>query len=192
MAATQWAQEADDEGPAATYQLTRHGFVHCCTREQIVEVASWWLAAEAPLVALEIDADEAGDLRFEEADLGRRYPHVYNAIPRPAVVGVHELVHVEGGVELPLSLASPPPRFEVTGVLDGRDVCVGWSAGALDGDPAAVAIATENVDSGAQVPQFPGVTRPAALTTAYDAFCVLVAVLDEITDYRGDGFTTSS
>ena len=88
-AARDWGIHADGDGPVATDQLERHGFVHCCTREQIVEVATWWLAGDAPLVAIEIDADRAGDVRFERADLGRQYPHVYNAIPRDAVTAVH-------------------------------------------------------------------------------------------------------
>ena len=189
LAASDWAADPGS-GPVAQAQYERHGFVHCCTREQILEVASWWLAGDAPLVAIEIDAGRAGDVRFERADLGREYPHVYNPVPREAVVGLHDIELSDsvraGG--LPPRLASPPPAFVVAGSSDGRTVRVRWENGQLSGDADVCARATLLVEKGEDVPQFPGVTRPASTTTPYDAFCLLAAVLDDVIGYQGDGF----
>lgn len=189
LAATQWAAAADAGGPVAVEQFERHGFVHCCTREQIVEIAQWWLVGEAPLIALEVDADVAGDVRFERADLGRYYPHVYNPIPRAAALRAVDLpTDADGTVVLPPALAHPPPRFKVRGVFQGRPVEITWQGGALDGDPDVVARASATISSGATVPQFPSIDKPAGTASPYEAFCLLVAVLDEVTEYRGDGF----
>lgn len=186
MAAADWDGQRAASGPIAADQLERHGFVHCCTREQIPEIAAWWLRGEAPLVAVAVDAGRAGDLRFERADLGRAYPHVYNPLPRQAVLAAHELPDTS---VLPAELAEPPPMFAVSGRRDGAAVHAVWQAGRLvAGDDAVRAAAERLVASGASVPQFPGVSRPASLASAYDAFCVLAALLDEIESYRGDGF----
>jgi uncharacterized protein (DUF952 family) len=189
MAASAWALQRATTGPPAADQFERHGFVHCCTREQILEIASWWLAADAPLVAIEIDASVAGDVRFERADRGREYPHIYNAIPRDAVVTVHNLNGDARSFALPRALSSPAAEFAVTGVVEGREARVRWRDGAfVEGDEEVITRASTLVDKGEDVPQFPGVTRPASTDTPYDAFCLLAAVLDEVTTYRGDGF----
>ena len=191
MPAAEWGVEWESGGAVAAPQLEGHGFVHCCTREQILEVATWWLAGDAPLVAVEIDAGRAGDVRFERADLGREYPHVYNAIPRDAVVGAHALAAAPDGLELPAALADPAPMFEVAGTLDGRAVRARWQGGALvDGDADVLERAALKIEKGEDVLQFPEVTRPASVATAYDAFCLLAATLDEVRSYRGDGFVT--
>ena len=190
VAAQEWQREAGHSGPVARDQLERHGFVHCCTREQILEVASWWLTAEAPLIAIEIDAGRAGDVRFERADLGREYPHVYNAVPREAVVATHEVTSAAGGaLALPARLADPPPGFTVEGIAGGRPVRVRWCDRRFDADNTGVlGRLNEAVAKGVPVPQFPGVERAASAATPYDAFCVVAAALDEVTRYLGDGF----
>ena len=187
LSAAAWAEEERAGGPVATDQLARHGFVHCCTREQILEISAWWLRDEAPLVVVAIDADRAGDVRFERADLGREYPHVYNALPREAIVGTYPLP--EGEPCLPPALASPPPAFMVSGRRGGDTASATWCDGQFtSGSHALRAEAETLVQQGAEIPQFPGVMTIARLDTPYDAFCVLAALMDEIESYRGDGF----
>ncbi|HEX7166731.1 MAG TPA: DUF952 domain-containing protein, partial [Acidimicrobiales bacterium] len=181
--------ERSGEGDVARDQLERHGFVHCCTREQLVEIATWWFSDAGPLVALEIDVDAAGDVRFERADNAREYPHVYNAIPRAAVAGAHPLTAPDGAVALPPALADPPPSFEVVGRRDGRPVSVRWRAGAfVAGDPDLRRAAAEAIAKAAPVPQFPDVEGPASADTAYEAFCLVATLVDDVVLYAGDGF----
>jgi uncharacterized protein (DUF952 family) len=188
MSSAAWRDEASGDGPVATDQLERHGFVHCCTREQILEIAAWWLRDESPLVAVAVDVDRAGDVRFERADLGREYPHVYNALPREAVLAACNLPDTDPP-SLPAELASPPPAFLVNGVRDGDTASAVWCDGRLvSGSRSLRADADALVERGEEIPQFPGVKTVASLATPYAAFCVLAALLDEIESYRGDGF----
>lgn len=171
---------------SAAEQFERHGFVHCCTREQILEIASWWLGGVGPLAVVEIDAARAGDVRFEPADLGRRYPHVYNALPADAIVSIHALDDPD---VLPVSLADPPPAFRVeVRTTDGRRTEVRWCNGDLAGDHDVRTEVEKLVAEGGTVLQFPAVGRAADLTTPYGAFCVINATVDEIVDYAGDGW----
>lgn len=179
-------QPAGSGDTSGAPQLEGHGFIHCCTREQITEIASWWFADDGALQVLEIDGDAAGDLRFEAADLGRRYPHLYNLVPEAAVVGLHDFDVAAG---LPPALAEPDPRFSVrVRTAAGRVAEIHWSGGRLDGDVEVVRSADELVSKGDDVVQFPSVDAPADLTTAYSAFCVINAVVAEVLDYAGDGW----
>jgi uncharacterized protein (DUF952 family) len=185
-------EEAAASGPVAADQHARHGFVHCCTREQIVEIAAWWLADDAPLTALEIDLDAQVDVRFERPEgEAREFPHVYAAIDRGAIVAAHDLPSAAEGFALPPAIASPPPAFEVAGHRASRPCAARWQNGALiDGDRDVVAAAHELVEKGAPVERYLHVVGTASLATAYEAFAVLDTVFDEITVYRGDCFLT--
>ena len=189
LPADAWHAEESTDGPVAVDQLERHGFVHCCTREQILEIAAWWLRDEAPLVVVAIDVDRAGDVRFERADLGREYPHVYNALPRGAILGAHDLPSLDPPA-LPSELAWPPPAFRVTGRRGGDTASATWCDGRLlAGSRSLRAAAGALVEERAEIPQFPGgVTTIASLDSPYEAFCVLAALFDVIESYRGDGF----
>ena len=189
LSAIAWKEQESGDGPVAADQLERHGFVHCCTREQILEIAAWWLRDESPLVVVAIDVDRAGDVRFERADLGREYPHVYNALPREAILAGYELPVSDPPV-LPAALASPPPAFRVSGTRAGDTESAIWCDGQLVAGSASLRAPAEVlVEQGAEIPQFPGgVTTIANLDSPYAAFCVLAALLDEIESYRGDGF----
>lgn len=67
-------------------QVERHGFVHCCFREQLTEIASWWFDADDDLVALELDPFRlSAELRLEPSP-SRWYPHLFGPIDTDAVV----------------------------------------------------------------------------------------------------------
>ena len=190
MPASRWNEEAAGEGPVASDQHARHGFVHCCTREQIVEIASWWFKDEAPLVALEIDADAVPNLRFERPEgEAREFPHVYAPLHRDLIVATHDVPYDEGVFALPPAIASPPPMFEMIGRRRGRAVSVRWQHGELSADdPTIVEAARELVAKQAPIERYLHVTGTASLDTAYEAYAVLATLFDEISVYRGDGF----
>ena len=192
LLADAWQAEAGAAGrPIAVDQFERHGFVHCCFREQLVEIATWWFdpGPDDELVALELDpARLTAELRLE-ASPSRWYPHLYGPIDRDAVVEAHLVPRsvADGRAELPPALAGPPPAFRVT---DGAGRAVCWRAGqGLDGDPSWITAVDAAVAEGRTVELIGGIVVPATLDAAYESFALLEGLADGgITRYDGDGF----
>ncbi|HET9444237.1 MAG TPA: DUF952 domain-containing protein [Acidimicrobiales bacterium] len=181
-------------------QLEQHGYVHCCFREQLAEVATWWFDPGTELVALEVDTGRLSGERVEPSPR-RWYPHVYGLLDAGAVAGRHPVPRtVDGVAGLPGALRRPPPAYRVTGHRGGAPATVRWQAGALDGDPSWVQDALEAVHEARLVelagpggPYGPAtVVSPASLDTPYASFCLLAGVSDGITAYEGDGFGESA
>lgn len=194
MAADAWERDARagrPEGPVAVEQFERHGFVHCCFREQLTEIATWWFDAGEALVALEIDAGRVGSTLRLERSPSRWYPHVYGPIPADTVVEAHRVPRsADGTAELPPVLRQPPPRFQLRGRLEpaGPEVVVRWAPNRLEGDERWVASARAAVQAGRLVPVVGGVVVPATLARAYDSFALLDELAAELLGYEGDGF----
>ena len=174
-------------------QFERHGFVHCCFREQLTEVASWWFDEAEDLVALELDpARLTHELRLE-ASPTRWFPHLYGPIDAAAVAATHLLPAEADRSVLPTALADPPPGYQLTGRIAGAvDATVRWHApGSLDGDPTWIARAHAAIAEGIEVEIYGGILVPATLAGAYESFSLLAAVTDggsPIVRYDGDGF----
>ena len=65
------------------------GFVHCCVESQIAHVRRSYFPSDQQVVALAVDPTTlAAETRFEWGAGGEaeRFPHVYGAIPRAAVL----------------------------------------------------------------------------------------------------------
>ncbi len=81
--------------PGSDYRaesLAKEGFIHCSTEEQVPFVLSKFFRGAPPLVRLAIDEARLGaELRWEESEPGRRFPHVYGPIERAAIVRVDAL-----------------------------------------------------------------------------------------------------
>src|ERR1700742_3200485 len=62
------------------------GFIHFSGSDQIIESAAKHRKGQSDLVIIEVDAATLGsDLRWEESRGGRRFPHLYGALPVTAV-----------------------------------------------------------------------------------------------------------
>jgi uncharacterized protein (DUF952 family) len=182
-----WAHEQARSGPVAVDQFEHHGFVHCCFREQLTEVANWWFDADSDLVALELDPTRLPlDRLLLEPSPSRWYPHLYAPIDPAAVVATHPLPRDDAGAaQLPSALAVPPPAFRVT---DGAGRTVTWRSGALEGDASWTASVAAAVDDARPVELLGGIHRPATTATAFEAFALLDTVADGGTArYEGDG-----
>lgn len=199
MTGAAWAgasASAETGGPLAGDQFERHGFVHCCFREQLREIATWWFDEDDELFALELEPTTlTAELRLEPSP-SRWYPHVYGPLNAESVVAVHELVRASTGeVEVPPALASPPPGFQVMGRLEGDaeaiERVVRWREGHLFGDGEWIAAARSAIDAGQRVPLVGGVSAPPDLRHPYESFALLDVVASEITRYEGDGFFVS-
>ena len=186
-----WAAQAAAGGPVATDQFERHGFVHCCFREQLVEIATWWFdpGPDDELVALELDPHRlTADLRLE-ASPSRWYPHLYGPIDADAVVGAHPVPTDR----LPPALAEPPPGYRIT---DGAGRVVVWSSagrGRMAGDADWIQAAIDALGEGRTVELIGGIVVPATLSAAYESFALFESLADGgIARYDGDGFFTGA
>ncbi|WP_201797706.1 DUF952 domain-containing protein [Bellilinea caldifistulae] len=66
--------------------LRVEGFIHCSTREQVMEVAERLFSDRTDVVVLEIDQESLPvEVRYEIAPNGNAYPHVYGEIPLEAI-----------------------------------------------------------------------------------------------------------
>lgn len=199
MTGAAWAvasASAESGGPLADDQFERHGFVHCCFREQLQEIATWWFDGGDELFALELDPTAlTAELRLEPSP-SRWYPHVFGPLDATAIVAVHELERASSGeVSLPPALATPPPGFQVSGTLEGDaetvERVVRWREGHLFGDADWIATTRSAIDAGQRVPLIGGISAPPDLLRPYESFALLDVVSAQITRYEGDGFFVS-
>lgn len=83
--------------------LATEGFIHCSTPGQVVEVANSIFKGGVGLILLVIDEREVlSEIRYEDADNGKLYPHIYGALNLGAVSKVADfLPKADGNFELP-------------------------------------------------------------------------------------------
>jgi uncharacterized protein (DUF952 family) len=66
------------------------GFVHCSSRAQVGSTARRFFDSDQHLVVVSLDAEALGGaIRWEPAETGEQFPHLYGRIPRSAVVAVY-------------------------------------------------------------------------------------------------------
>src|SRR6266446_5590829 len=79
--------------PQAAYRTEMFdidGFIHCSTREQIIQVANARFRGHTGLVLLSINTDRvSAEIRYENLEGGQQmFPHIYGEINSDAVVQV--------------------------------------------------------------------------------------------------------
>lgn len=86
--------------------LDTEGFIHCSTPTQVIKVANFRFRNQRHLVLLCIDSQKVEpDIRYEAAEEGELFPHVYGALNVDAVLKVVEFAPGEDGFfELPLEV----------------------------------------------------------------------------------------
>ncbi|NDJ20627.1 DUF952 domain-containing protein [Nostoc sp. B(2019)] len=93
----QWEQAKN----IATYRaesLDSEGFLHCSKAMQIVKVANRFFSNQQDLVLLFIDSDKVQpEIRYEEAEIGELFPHVYGELNIDAVYKVIDFEAGEDG-----------------------------------------------------------------------------------------------
>lgn len=81
--------DAQRDGPYRGDTLDTEGFIHCSTREQVVWVANQRFQKQDGLVLLVIDTGKVEPaIRYESAEGGELFPHVYGPLNCDAVVDV--------------------------------------------------------------------------------------------------------
>lgn len=98
----QWEQ-AKDLGSYRSDSLDSEGFIHCSKSTQVVKVANKFFSNQKELVLLFIDSDKVqAEIRYEEAEVGELFPHIYGELNVDAVYQVIDFEAGENGFfELP-------------------------------------------------------------------------------------------
>lgn len=94
----QW-EEAKTLGSYHANSLENEGFIHCSEANQIVKVANRFFKHQKGLVILFIDADKVkAEVRYEEAEIGELFPHIYGELNIDAVFQVIDFGCGEDGL----------------------------------------------------------------------------------------------
>lgn len=67
----------------------KEGFIHCCTEQQLAGVLERYFKGTTGLVLLQLDHSKLkAELKFETSTNDEKFPHLYGAINRDAIVDV--------------------------------------------------------------------------------------------------------
>jgi uncharacterized protein (DUF952 family) len=103
--AAAWA-DARAAGAYSADSLATEGFIHFSTGEQLLWVAERFYRGHAGLLLLTVDTEQlTAELRFEEAEPGRLFPHLYGPLNLDAVVATQPFAASPDG-----SFTLPPAR----------------------------------------------------------------------------------
>jgi uncharacterized protein (DUF952 family) len=86
--------------------LKTEGFIHCSTKEQVIEVANYIFKGKEDLILLAIDESKVTpEIKYEDAGNGKFYPHIYGPLNTDAVIKTFEFnSNKDGNFELPKGL----------------------------------------------------------------------------------------
>ncbi|MCW2237890.1 DUF952 domain-containing protein [Azospirillum canadense] len=85
--ADEWERALSSGSYPGSSQDAADGFTHFSTAAQVVESAAKHRAGQDGLVLLTVDGDTLGEaLRWEPSRGGQLFPHLYAALPVPAVL----------------------------------------------------------------------------------------------------------
>src|SRR5215210_5703439 len=92
-------QRATAEGTYRTPGLPDEGFIHCSTRDQVVQVANFRFRGQTGLALLAVNPDRVkAKILYEDlAGEGQKFPHIYGELNIDAVVEVAEFEPGEEG-----------------------------------------------------------------------------------------------
>jgi uncharacterized protein (DUF952 family) len=95
-------RESERAGAFAGAPVDRaDGFIHLSTASQVQETAARHFAGQDDLLLVAVEADRLGEaLRWEPSRGGALFPHLYAALPLPAVAWVEPLALGSDGAHL--------------------------------------------------------------------------------------------
>lgn len=101
----QWEQAKYHHSYVAD-SLAREGFIHCSKVSQLIKVSQRFFYNQTGLVILVIDSNKVKpDIRYEAAEEGELFPHIYGALNLDAVAQVVDFEPgVDGYFDLPQQL----------------------------------------------------------------------------------------
>lgn len=67
----------------------KEGFIHCCTEDQLAGVKERYFKGKVGLVLLSLDESKLrAELKYEISTNDEKFPHLYGAINRDAIIDV--------------------------------------------------------------------------------------------------------
>lgn len=99
-------ERAQNHGAYRHSSLENEGFIHCSTKEQVVQTANNFFKGQTQLLLLQIDEDQlSSECKYEDPagkgthdpKHGLLFPHVYGEINLKAVVAVFDFESDENG-----------------------------------------------------------------------------------------------
>lgn len=92
MRQTEWHENPRENFRPAS--LVKQSFIHCCTKDQILDVIRQWFPREKNLLVMEIETDKLiSNLKFENLEKGTElFPHIYGPINTEAIIQIKELI----------------------------------------------------------------------------------------------------
>ncbi len=98
-----WAA-AQQAGAYRGDTLDSEGFIHCSTPQQVIAVADARFRGQPDLILLDIATDRVGpEIRWEAAENGQVYPHIYGPLNAEAVRRTHHFPpQLDGSFTLPV------------------------------------------------------------------------------------------
>ncbi|NJN18242.1 MAG: DUF952 domain-containing protein [Oscillochloris sp.] len=83
-----WAATAESYRPPS---LEREGFIHLSTNKQVLRTAARFYCGRTDLLLLAVDPGALqAEMRYEEAEPGEFFPHLYGPLNLDAIVAVLE------------------------------------------------------------------------------------------------------
>jgi len=98
-----WQAQAADPY-FVTSSLARQGFIHCSTKEQVVDVANRLYRGRNDLMLLEItESKVSAPIKYENLEGGEKlFPHIYGKLNKEAIVTTAEFPCLaDGGFVFP-------------------------------------------------------------------------------------------
>lgn len=91
--------EGKDKGSYSHPTFAAEGFIHCSTREQVLETLEAHFQQEKEVLLLVIPEKQVKNiLKWEVSRNGQEFPHLYGRIPLAAIVDVEILLRDEEGI----------------------------------------------------------------------------------------------
>ena len=112
------ADESEYQAATHSYvpsQYSKDGFIHCCQPSQLSGVLERWFASADRVLLLTVDQHVLeSDIRYATGPGGQKFPHLYAAIPRKAVLAASVLKRGPNGLwdVPPLLPGRPIPSAE--------------------------------------------------------------------------------
>ncbi len=82
-----------EKGFYAGESLSKDGFIHCCSKDQIQQVRDQWFKERQDLLLIEMDESRLNaEIKYESPEnVLEKFPHVYGLINLTAVIRVTKL-----------------------------------------------------------------------------------------------------
>ncbi len=85
-------ESQQDKADFIPIDFYKEGFIHCCTQAQLAGVLDRYFRGKTGLVLLHLDESRLlAELKYEISTNSEKFPHLYGAINRAAIIEITRL-----------------------------------------------------------------------------------------------------